>query len=1120
MAKKSCLKWLKYLWLFVFCVFGDFLSPAYLPAQRQQNIKFERITIEEGLSQNTVKAVLEDSKGFLWFGTEDGLNRYDGYTFKVYRHNPDEPGSLSNSMVEAICEDDSGVIWVGTRGGGINRFDRKTGSFARYTYKPSAANCLSSNIVWAICGRTPGVLWIGTDKGLNRFDCMTGEFTHWHHESNNSNSLSSSRVKALCPDGDGGLWIGTLGGGLNKLDVKTGTFTHYKHHPDKPGSLNHDDVYAIFIDSDGGLWVGTPNGLGKFDKKEGIFINYTKKYNNLFNLNSHVYSLAGEDSILWIGTRGGGLYQFERKKEIFAQYKNNPGRLTSLSNNHIQCIYADNPGILWVGTDFGLNKFDKKKQKFGHWEMSPDQFDNLNNNNIWSIYKDREGILWLGTEGGLRRFDRKNNKCTPIKTGDSAARLNSDRILFIYEDRSGVLWIGTLTDGLWGYDQKAKRLKYYRHEPLNPQSLSADQVNRIYEDTAGILWIGTTTGLNRFDREKEIFTCYRNMPADNNSLSNDFIFVIYEDQSHCLWIGTEDGLNQFHRGSETFTHWKKDPDNPNSLSNNKVCSICQDKSGIFWIGTWGGGLNKFDQEKGTFRHYLEKDGLPNEYIYGILEDEDGYLWMSTNRGISKFDPKGETFKNYDARDGLQGNEFNAGACFRSDEGEMFFGGSNGFNAFYSYEIKDNPHIPPIVITGFRVFDEPVKIGPDSRLKQSITETKEIVLTHEDNVFSFEFAALDFSNPKKNKYLYKMEGFDRDWNERKSDRRFVTYTNLDPGKYVFRVMGSNNDGVWNEKGTSIKIIITPPFWETWWFRLLAVLAFAVLSYIIINFIRKYITLSGFWKGEKYIGKFKLLDKIGSGGMGTIYKARDTLTKTGTVALKVLRDDLFMSENHRKRFKQEAVIIDQLDHPNIVQIMERGQFEQKLYIVMELLEGKTLAKKIEEEEEIDLKEALDIVIQVADALKKIHSKNIVHRDLKPENVMLVEKEGRRNFVKLLDFGLARTEHQTRITQTGMVLGTLNYMAPEQISHGEFSLASDVYSLGVICYETLTRKVPFPGGKMTDIMRKILNDTPTEPIHYRPEMPTEFNALIMQMIEKESGSRPTVEEVMERLKVIVNG
>ncbi|HLP60274.1 MAG TPA: protein kinase, partial [Candidatus Deferrimicrobium sp.] len=629
-------------------------------------------------------------------------------------------------------------------------------------------------------------------------------------------------------------------------------------------------------------------------------------------------------------------------------------------------------------------------------------------------------------------------------------------------------------------------------------------INAIYEDKSGILWIGTAQGLNKFNPLNETFACYKKIDGKVDSLSHNYVNVIFEDSANALWIGAKEGLNLFQRGIEKFSHWQ-------NLSNANISSICETKTGIFWIGTQGKGLYKFDRAGGTFVQYREKDGLPNEVIYCVLSDEKGNLWMSTNKGIAKFDPETKIFKNYDMGDGLQSNEFNGGAYYKSKDMEMFFGGIDGFNAFYPGKIEDNPHIPPIVITDFQVYSESVKINAKSRLKQSITETKTIRLSYQDNVISFDFVALDFSNPQKNKYAYKMEGFESDWNYRNSTRRFVTYTNLDPGTYVFRVKGSNNDEVWNEKGTAITIIIVPPFWKTLWFRFLLFSTFALLSYIIINFIKKYITFLGFWKREKYIGKFKLVERIGSGGMGTIYKAEDTIEKNGLVALKVLREELFPDETHRKRFKQEAAIIDQLDHPNIVKVFERGQHREKLYIVMEYLEGKTLAAKIAEEEKMDLQEILDIIYQISGALKKIHGRSIVHRDLKPENVMLIEKDGKSNFVKLLDFGLARTENQSKITQTGTLLGTVNYMAPEQISHASYSLATDIYSLGVIFYEMATGRIPFPGGKMTQIMGKILSETPMEPILLRPDLPSACNHLITKMMEKDNTLRPTVAEVL---------
>lgn len=1112
---------MRYFCLGAFCLMGIFILSPRLYAQRQQALKFERITIEQGLSQNTVFAVLQDSKGFLWFGTEDGLNRYDGYTFKVYRHNPDDPGTLSNNMVRVIYEDRSGTIWIGTRGGGLNKFDRKTESFTGYTFQASTKNCLSDNMVWTICGGEPGVLWIGTNKGLNRFQCETGIFTHWLHEPDNARSLSSNMIKALCEDGSGGLWIGTGGGGLNRLVFNSreasgkeiGTFMRYKHHPDKPGSLSHNDVYAIYLDKSGALWVGTYNGLNKFDSRKDVFIDYTNRLKVTTPITSITGEYSGNANILWIGTYGDGLFRFDGRQGTFTQYVYTPGTLTSLSNNRIQGIYIDNSGILWVGTDSGLNKFGKKKQTFGHWDMIPDAPNSVSNNNIWSIFKDRKGILWLGSESGLRQLNRINNKCTPVKIGTDEN--NNLKILTMCEDRSGFLWIGVYAGGLYKFDPGKGTFTHYEHDPFNPGSISHNQINTIHADRKGILWVGTGRGLNKFDDREQVFTAYGNTPDRNDSLSHDHVNAIYVDRSNTIWVGTEGGLNLFRSDSGTFTRWKNEPGNPDSLTSDKVSSFYEDQDGMLWIGTWGGGLNRFDRTKKAFTHYLEKDGLPNEYIYGILGDDEGCIWMSTNKGISRFDPKSNTFKNYDARDGLQSNEFNAGAFYRSADGEMFFGGINGFNAFYPHEIKDNPHVPPIVITAIQIMNEPVDIGPNSPLKQSIMETKEIVLSYRDYFFSFDFAALDFSNPEKNKYAYKMDGFDREWIYTDSKRRFANYTNLDPGEYTFRVKGANNDGVWNEEGTAINIVIVPPITRTWWFQLLAIAVFTALSYWLINFVKKYIAFSGFWKREKYIGKFKLLEKIGTGGMGTIYKAKDTTQRIGTVALKVLKDELYIDENYRKRFKQEAAIIDQLDHPNIVKVIERGQFEQKLFIVMELLEGKTLAMKISQEKTIDIPEVIDIMCQVSAALVKIHNKNIIHRDLKPENIMLIEKDGNCNFVKLLDFGLAKTAHQTRITQTGTVLGTLNYMAPEQIAIGRFSRASDVYSLGVIFYEALTGNIPFPGDNVTDSMRQILNETPVEPIRLRPDLPDRFNYLVLRMIEKGSDDRPTAKEVLNELQ-----
>lgn len=1110
MSKKNFFGMKKYKWLlgaWVPVIMIMLCSP-FFP---RDDINFEQIGITNGLSQNTVCTILQDSRGFLWFGTEDGLNRYDGYMFKVYKNNPDDPGSLNSNWIRSLYEDEWENIWVGTQGGGLNRYDRYTEKFVHYVHDPSNPNSLSDDTVWSICGDGTGALWLGTDNGLNRFIPGTGEFTRWLQEPVKPGESGHIVVKTIISEKPGVLWIGTLGSGLYRFAA--GKLSHYLNEPNTPNNLNNNKIRAIYINPSGFLWVGTNEGLYKFDKRRGTFSNYTKKYNHFLSPGVPITSLTGEkdSNILSIGTYGNGLYRLDQKTGTISHDQPIPCNPTSLSSNYIQVIYEDNNEIVWVGTDSGLNKFDKKKQKFVHWGMQLEDMSSLSNKSVWSIYKDREDIIWVGTEGGLDRLDRKNNTCSRFQINDKSLRLDNKKIMSILEDRNGNLWIGTDKDGLYRIDRMTKTAAHFQ-----PNSLGT-RINVIYETKSGKLWLGTTEGLNKFAPLTETFTCYKNLDGKENSLSHNYVNVIYEDYSNALWIGTKDGLNLLLPGKETFTHWHADRNNPQGLSNENISCLCETKPGIFWIGTWGGGLNKFNRAKGTFEQYLEKDGLPNNVIYCILNDKHGNLWMSTNKGITKFNPEDKTFKNYDAGDGLQSNEFNAGAFYKSKDHEMFFGGIDGFNSFYPGNIIDNSHIPPIVITDFQVFSESNMINARSRLNQSITETKVIRLSYQDIVFSFDFAALDFSNPQKNKYAYKMEGFDRDWNLRDSTRRFATYTNLDHGRYVFRVKGSNNDGVWNENGTAITIIIVPPFWKTWWFRSLLFTAFAILSYFIINFIKQYIRFSGFWKTEKYIGKFKLLERIGSGGMGTIYKAEDTIEKSGLVALKVLREELFPDENHQQRFKREAAIIDQLDHPNIVKVFERGRHQEKLYIAMEYLEGKTLATKIAEEEKIDLKEILDIIFQIACALKKIHGKQIVHRDLKPENVMLIEKDGKSNFVKLLDFGLAKDVNHSKITQSGMVLGTVNYMAPEQISHGDCSLATDIYSLGVIFYEMVTGRIPFPGGKMTQIMGKILCETPMEPIHLRSDLPSECNKLINWMMEKDHILRPTVSEVLADLDKI---
>ncbi len=799
----------------------------------QERMKFERISIDQGLSQSAVFAILQDKKGFMWFGTEDGLNRYDGYHFVEYKHDPDDPNSLSNNVVQAIYEDRDGMLWIGTEVG-LNRFDRESEKFIRFK-QSETPHSLSNNNVLSIREDKKGALWIGTmGGGLNRLDRERKQFKHYRNISGDPSSLSSDVVNTIYEDKTGVLWIGTGGGGLNTFNTEKETFSCYRYEHGNPHSLSNDEVTAILEDDSGILWIGTKDGFNRFDRQKGEFKHYKHNAKNSNSL-SHdfIYSIVEGDkdntNVLWIGTYGGGLNRFDKQTQVFTHCQHRTKNPDSLSNNYIHSIYRDKGAILWIGTDSGLNKFDRKKEKFAHWNVKGDDAIFLINRQVWAIYEDREGILWFGTDEGLTQLNRVTGKYIHWSHDpNNPNSLSCDRVQEIYEDRAGMLWLGTHGGGLNCFDRQKKIFTHYKNDPSDTNSLSHNIVYAILEDSTGELWIGTEWGFNRLNRKTGRFTRWIHIPGNPNSLSNNVINIIYEESSEILWIGTEGGLNRFDRKSGTFRHWTKNQSDPNSISDNLVIQIYEDKSGTLWIGTaWG--LNKFDRKKEIFTRFNKKHGLPNERIYGILEDEKGRLWLSTNNGISRFDPSTEEFRNYDVHDGLQSNEFHGASCYKSADGGMFFGGINGFNFFYPNKIEDNPHKPPIVITDFQILNESVEISEDSPLKQAITEVDEIVLSYRHSVFSFEFAALDFTAPEKNWYEYEMEGFDKGWIRTDARKRFVTYTNLRPGRYIFRVRGSNNDGIWNKKGLSIKIIITPPFWQTWWFKIGLGVAFILMLF---------------------------------------------------------------------------------------------------------------------------------------------------------------------------------------------------------------------------------------------------------------------------------------------------
>jgi len=846
------------------------LFNSFLFAQ-QSRINFSHLLSQNGLSQNTIHCVLQDKKGFIWIATEDGLDRYDGYNFKVYKNNSLDSTSISDNFIWTLFEDKDGFLWVGTNSGGLCKFDSETEKFTTYRHDPGNPNSLNLNNVRTIFEDSDRNLWVGTEGGLNKLNKKTNVFTHYYNDPNDPNSLSNNVVLSIFEDRSGDLWIGS-DGGLDMYDKQNDKFINYSKIPGDKNSLSNNVVLSIYEDIQGYLWIGTLNGANRFDKKRKKFTRFlANPVEGKIAINNTINSIIEDKTdLLWIGT-GDGFYQLHSEKNT---NNGKPPALTKsdiLNHNNILYIYEDNAGIIWIGTaEDGVVKYDRERIKFRHYKHDPFDPNSLSHNTVRSIYQDNNDVLWVGTlGGGLNRFDPSRKQFFYYKNDpDDKFSLSDNSISAIYKDDYGYLWVGTWSGGLNRSVRPHKtsenfKFKFinFKNDPSQNRSISSSIIQSIFEDSDKNLWIGTGVGLDLYNRGKNNFISFQNIPGDPQSLSSNQVqSCIIEDKNGNLWIGTWEGLSKISSdlrknalkkpGSVKFVNYRTIDNDNFSLSDDRVISAYEDEEGNMWFGTYGGGINKLtpDQQnssKPRFINYTTADGLASNIIYGIEGDGNNNLWLSTDNGLSLLNYETDKIQNYDASDGLQGNQFYWGASFKGRGGELFFGGTNGFNAFFPGELKVNNHIPPIVITDFQIFNKPVKIsGDNSPLKKSISYTKKIELSYSQNVFSFEFAALDFAAPGKNLYAYKMEGFDNNWIN-SGKRRFVTYTNLDPGDYIFRVKGSNNDGIWNNEGTSITLTILPPLWRRWWFILsVSLLLIGLVVYIVAFRIRNLLAIERF------------------------------------------------------------------------------------------------------------------------------------------------------------------------------------------------------------------------------------------------------------------------------------
>ena len=772
----------------------------------QRSLRFEHLSIEEGLSQQSTLSILQDRQGFMWFGTQAGLNRFDGYRMTVYRNDPNDPASLPDNFVSASHEDAEGRLWFGTKGG-LARFDPLSARFERFA--PADGHARRGNrAVSAIAAAPKGALWVATSDGLLHFDPAGKRFRAYRNDPDDPSSLRDNRVTSLATDGRGQLWVGTEGG-LDRLDPASGRFSHFSVEPARDAQRN--TVLSLSMGPRDTLWIGTAAGLEAWrlgeDGPQRRHLGPADGMQDVRILT--LYHDSGAQ--LWVGTDSEGIKWRDPATGRFDSWIHAENDQHSLSDNQVQAVLVDRTGTLWAGTYYGgVNRTDLASGGFMRYAES----EGLGHSRVRAIVDDGGDSLWLGTTGsGLLRLDRGTGRVRPLRD----KRLPSDVVTSLARAR-GRLWIGTPLGLAWR-DAQGR----IGHVELGPGP-AANFVQAIREGRDGTLWVATRGGLSALPSGSEHAHGWRHDPDDQASLGDNYGFAVLEDRQGIIWIGTETGLERFDRRSGVFTRFRHDPRDPGSLRHSRVYYLKESSRGELWIGT-AGGLHKMETAGGRtrFRFYPFAKGQEALPIGAVLEDATGILWVSTTAGITRLDPVSGQIKNYTSKDGLIDGSYFVGSGWRSPDGHLHFGGINGMTSFRPESVRDNPFPPVPVLTDLLVLNR-------SRADK-LGGNKEITLSHRDAVFALEFAALHFADPQGNRYAYQLEGFDQGWVDTDARRRFATYTNLDPGPYVFRVRASNKDGLWSQEAATLAITITPPFWKTWWFRTLAVIAVLALSSLV-------------------------------------------------------------------------------------------------------------------------------------------------------------------------------------------------------------------------------------------------------------------------------------------------
>jgi signal transduction histidine kinase/ligand-binding sensor domain-containing protein len=792
-----------------------------------KRLQFKYLTPDNGLSSSIASCIIQDHKGLMWIGTPDGLNRYDGINFVVYKNISEDSVSLSDNVIRTLFEDHSKNLFVGTENG-LCFYDRDNDHFLNYVWDKSSPLYGISCTVSKIMEDTTGNLWLATNAGLIYFDRGKNKIIQYTHDDNKPGTVSNSNVEYVFEDKRGRLWVATRSG-LNLFEKKSGKFSQITR--DDAGNDLAGTVFVnIAEDPDGNVWFGSLDGLFclKNDLKPGneYLIHY---YHNPLDANSLPINsvrcmLVDDAGNLWIGTDNGGLNLFNKEKQNFWHYRKDDYDPQSISNEAIESIFQDKTGNLWIGTyTGGINISFRNRDAIIKYANIPGASLSLSHNTVTCFSEDQLGRIWVGTDGGgLNLFERKIERFKRYNLNNSS--LSSNAILCIHEDPDGQLWIGTWAGGLAKLDINSGKISCLTRKNSGIQD---DNIHAIEEGYHNDLWLGSFEhGLIHYEIKENKFTEYG---PQNSGIGNDMVLKISKFSGGRLLIGTTMNFQIFSPDENHFVTYTTDPHNVNSLSYPRVTDFLVESDSCIWIGT-PDGLNRFNPVTGSFTRYYKKDGLPDNFIEGIIRDNQGILWLTTNNGVSRFDSKHISFKNYTRADGFQSNEFSERSILKTREGDILLGGTKGFNILHPDKITENKAVPDVLITDLKIFNKSVKPGKGSPLPKNITELKSLTLSHELSVITLNFAVMDFSAPEKNQYAYMMENFDRDWIY-SGNKGEATYTNLNPGSYIFHVRGSNNDNIWNKTGTSILITILPPWWLTWWFKLIGS---ATIAIILVSF----------------------------------------------------------------------------------------------------------------------------------------------------------------------------------------------------------------------------------------------------------------------------------------------